>query len=483
MIEVRVKCILWIAVFVLTLSAVFAQGEGITIHTRAIKNAISGGDEAMFNVTITNNMRYDDFFNLRFSDDVQWTILTDPLKYKFSQFELKVGESVNFIVKVRASPAAMVAYNQYMIGLKVEGEATKTSSQVLLVIGYGPQFLSPKEYATLVVASAEVPEEVDPRKPMEILVNVRNKNPLNISGLKVTAKSNLIDEVTEVPLGPLEQKQIVFEHNFDALQPPGTDLITIKVSREDVDLITIQKSYSILAYSQFEERKEVEKSFMKSTTTLYFTNNGNYRKEEQVFFEISGLRKLFASADPEANFVRRDNKQYLSWYLSLNADETKEIVVVESMLPLVYLACLLLVVYVFYLLLRNPVTLKKDAVIIAKREGGIAGLKIVVTVHNRGKRKLGDVWMVDSLPNIADVDKKAELGTLEPKRIVKHEKRGTLVKWHIGDLEAGEERIIRYEAKARLTIIGSFTLPAAIARFKKGNKEKLSYSNRLKLSV
>lgn len=162
-----------------------SQPGDILIDIKPIRDAISGGDVAVFNVTITNNMRFDDTFKIRFSNDVEWTILTEPLKYKFSRFGLKVGESANFLVNIRASPSASLGYNQYMMGLSVEAETTGQEVRDYLTLGYGPQFLTPKEYAALIVARVDVPERVDPRGAMLIKLNMKNKNPLNISGLEI----------------------------------------------------------------------------------------------------------------------------------------------------------------------------------------------------------------------------------------------------------------------------------------------------------
>ena len=101
-------------VLLLCISAAVAQeleGEQeITIDVDPVKDTISAGDTAVFDVTITNNLHYDDTFKISFSNDVEWTILTDPLKYKLSKVLIPSGESIDFLVKIRASPSAFLAY-------------------------------------------------------------------------------------------------------------------------------------------------------------------------------------------------------------------------------------------------------------------------------------------------------------------------------------------------------------------------------------
>jgi hypothetical protein len=75
------------------------------------------------------------------------------------------------------------------------------------------------------------------------------------------------------------------------------------------------------------------------------------------------------------------------------------------------------------------------------------------------------------------------MGHIAPTNIVDRGNKGILIKWKLGDLEKGEERIVSYKAKSKLTILGSFSLPAAVVRCIVNYKEKLVYSNRLKIKL
>ena len=68
---------------------------------------------------------------------------------------------------------------------------------------------------------------------------------------------------------------------------------------------------------------------------------------------------------------------------------------------------------------------------------------------------------------------------MQPSKILKHEKKGSIIKWSIDELHVGEERVISYRIKSRLPIIGDFTLESAVARFKHQGKERISHSNTL----
>ncbi len=483
----RFRALWFLSVFVLVLSSALAQEitqpSEILIDVKPINDAISAGDVAVFNVTITNEMKYDDSFKIRFSNDVEWTILTDPLRYKFSKFDLAVGESANFLVKIRASPAASLGYNQYIIGMKVGAEVTKKEAISYITIGYGPQFLTPKQYAALIVASLNVSDKIDPRGDMQIRVHIRNKNPLNITNLKIVAKSQVVDQEMSLDLGALEEKDVYLIQELDPLESPKQDLLVVEVIREDVTLVRLEKSFEIISYSQFDTTTAEREDLLKRLYLIDVVNNGNYRTTNKVRHPTNFVKAIFSETDPKAGLVRVDGKRYLEWNLELDADEETQLTVVESYWPLVYIVVLLFLVLVLYYLLRSPIVVRKSAVVVAKNEGGISGLKIMLTVKNRSKKHVKDVKIVDSIPNIAVIDKEAEVGMLVPAKVVMHAKKGTLLKWNIGDMDKGDDRVLSYKVKSRLTILGSFTLPAAVSKFSVKGKERVVYSNRLRMST
>jgi len=52
----------------------------------------------------------------------------------------------------------------------------------------------------------------------------------------------------------------------------------------------------------------------------------------------------------------------------------------------------------------------------------------------------------------------------------------------VDNLDASEERVLSYRIKSRLSILGSFSLPATKAAFKSNDKPMTSSSNGLSVS-
>ena len=60
---------------------------------------------------------------------------------------------------------------------------------------------------------------------------------------------------------------------------------------------------------------------------------------------------------------------------------------------------------------------------------------------------------------------------------------GTKVTWSLAELDSHEQRLISYKIKAKLNILGTFSLPRATVEFKrkKGSRLSKAYSNVFRL--
>ena len=140
---------------------------------------------------------------------------------------------------------------------------------------------------------------------------------------------------------------------------------------------------------------------------------------------------------------------------------------------------MIIVAIVLYFVFRSPLVVRKSVANVAMSEGGISQIKVVVRVKNRASKPIADIEVMDNVPHIADVQRELEIGSIQPHAILKHPKKGLMIRWNVENLEAGEERVLSYKMKSRLSILGEFNLQAATARAKVGNKVIISNSNRV----
>lgn len=86
------------------------------------------------------------------------------------------------------------------------------------------------------------------------------------------------------------------------------------------------------------------------------------------------------------------------------------------------------------------------------------------------------------MPRIAELLKEHEVGTLAPNKVIRHDRKGTIIKYEVGDILPKEERVISYKVKSSLSILGGVSLPEAVARFVTATgKERTSSSNKPKV--
>ena len=106
-------------------------------------------------------------------------------------------------------------------------------------------------------------------------------------------------------------------------------------------------------------------------------------------------------------------------------------------------------------------------------------MKVRIFIKNRTAKAFYNLRLLDRAPSIAHVKMSEGLGVIEPTKIIRNERRGTIIKWDFDSIEAYEERIVTYTIKARLKIIGNLGLPPVKAKFEnvKG-KQRTTQSGR-----
>jgi hypothetical protein len=156
---------------------------------------------------------------------------------------------------------------------------------------------------------------------------------------------------------------------------------------------------------------------------------------------------------------------------------------VMNIRPIFYAIIALVLIITLYYILRSPVLVKKQAINIKMYEGGLSQLKILIHLKNRTANTYSSLVVGERIPKIAEYTPSEAMGNILPSKVLRHEKKGTMLKWSIDSIEPYEERVIIYKIKSKLTIFGRFTLPSTMIKFKDdAGGDYIVYSNKLKLS-
>ena len=170
----------------------------------------------------------------------------------------------------------------------------------------------------------------------------------------------------------------------------------------------------------------------------------------------------------------------MTWEIRLKPGESATIVVKRNyILPALILIAIIAIIAGYYVL-RDPVTVTKQAEVLKTMDGGIHELKVIIIIKNRKHISYKNTRIVDMILGPIELEKSIKVGTLHPTKVLKRE-RGTVLDWKF-DLDENEERIITYKVTSKLSILGELKLPRAIAVIQKDGKERKIKSNELFVS-
>jgi len=264
---------------------------------------------------------------------------------------------------------------------------------------------------------------------------------------------------------------------------PGKDTLEVVLIINNKSISKKIINYDIIEYSDFVASPDSIHQLFKTTTEYRIVNLGNIPKTDLFKVQTNIFEKLFISSEPNPTEVKL-RQQYMGWELSLEPGEETTLIVTENYRPALYILLIIVVVTMVYFIYRSPVSIKKEAIVIGSSEEGISDMKILLHVRNRSPDLIESITLTDMVPALAQLKKQKHIGTLAPSKILRHKKKGTIVKWELEALEPFEERIISYVIKTKMTIVGGYNLPIAKMQFMaKNNTERVVKSNRSSVSL
>jgi hypothetical protein len=478
------KKFVFIFVSVFLLCAGLARALDFNATLNPITNTANMFEQAKYELSIHNSLNQQDIYTLDFISDPTWSITTEPPSDYFTGMDVPAGQTKTTMIILK--PNIPMTYGAYEIKLNIKSAATGLEQQVRVpVVVTVPD--QQQQYAMTMTLAADVPAEVDPRQPMKITISVENKMPVKRSGLKVVVKDalGLVNQEQNISVDPLGKNVFDINIEFNPIQSPAADTLTISLLTANDELIKRidNKNFDIIAYSPLNESESVRKSFLKTTTTITVSNSGNALGTKLVTRKVGFFQNIFLKTKPTAKWAEINGKRYLGWQVTVPPQSAVQIIMAVSFRGLVLLLVVIVLLAAAYFYLKPPIEVRKRAGITKTREGGISELKVILNVKNTSSKSIQDVKVVDSVPDIADIEENFQAGTIKPDNITKNIANGTLVKWNLGRFEAYEERVISYRIKSKLTIIGYFRLHSAVVKFISNNKESKVRSNSVQLHI
>jgi hypothetical protein len=467
----------FIAIFLLV--PIVYSAEQFYVEVKPINEKIDAdsGIAASFYLRIINNLAINDEYRIYTLDYPLWSIYSAPGEYSVTgNVEAKSSNTMTiFLEPISATPGIY----DVKINVRSKRNDKLVTVPATVTLRHPP---GSKQYVPTVTMDISMPKDINPREPIPIKIDLINQNPLNIPDLtiKIDSENWLIQKTVTPGIQPKESKTVEITEQLDPTTAPQPDILYFSLLRENKTITgPVKKNIEVIEYSEIVPEFTPTKGMLKTDNVVVFTNDGNIQYDGKVKVETTFLKNMFTSTEPKARGMKEEGIRYLSWDVSLGAGETYQVRVVNNYRPLLLILALLGAAIALYFKFRSPLIITKSVVDVHKHEGGIDGVKVIINVTNRGKSHVKEVELSDKVPELVEVEEGLALGSLQPTKILKHEKKGILIKWDISELEPDEERVITYRVKAKLSILGEFMLPPMIAKFKFEGRHIKSHSNRL----
>jgi hypothetical protein len=469
------KAFLFAILFVL--SSVVVSAQDYDIEITPTKDSIFLEESAEFEIIIKNNLMTIQNFKV-YSSEVEWNIPSADIKV--------YPESVTS-EKLVITPTKYVGPGMFGVKLNIKNLQTDILTEEVLIIHIKPPGQAVSEYLPSVKMSYKMDDQIDPEKPVIIKITLENHNVLNLTDLAIRITSDLATFNTEQPvqLKPLEIKDIELKYDLDPLQAPGEYKLSFEllksgnlIEKPEPKTITIgEKTPS------FKEEIKKESVFFRTVIEAAYASQSNIKDVQKIKIPISWVKDLFTETDPESTIIKEDGQRFLVIDLELEPGETKIVYITTNYRIIVYIIIIAAIIAAIAYITKSPVKIRKGISDVKTEEGGISSLKIMLQVISLAKKPIKNVTIVDYIPSIAELEREFIVGTLKPTKILKSEKKGTILKWELGELGPKEDRLISYNIKSKLSILGGFRLPRAKVLLRIKGKEKHIYSNSLGVEV
>jgi len=441
-----------------------------------IKNEITLAQHASFLLTITNHAKEKQRYSIYSLQNGQgWSVDSAPLKDKI----VEINPGKNYSTTIIARPLDTFPPGIYFIRISVESDLGEKYEESLKI------YLSPEkplDYLPSIKATVDMDDKVDPQQAVAIKLFLENRNPLNLSNLKVTVQGDIPNEFRKeafLDIGPLSSKTVELTVTPYRFQQPKKYTLLFIFEREGETVKIVEKNIEIIPLTPpFTVEKNSQAIYLKVFNQLTVTNGGNVENTQEVRIPVTFWQALLSNANGKSV----EGQRYLVWESTLGPNESGTIFYTTNYRLILYVLALLAFLAVFYFYIRSPVMITKHASTVrGNDEASLSEIKLTLEVKNLTGLPLRDVEVVDVVPAIVNVEKSLELGTLKPHEI-KHTQHGTRVMWSIPELEGHEHRLITYKVKAKLNILGMVSLPRATVRYiRKGGRKGKAYSNIFRL--
>lgn len=454
-------------IFVLSIAYVSAATQ-IEVTHEDLKSRVSPGETAEFLFKVKNNMNTEDTFMISVNDlDIYpFGNIIESAEFEPKIVTLKPGESVDVNLKLKILKEAIPNVNyKTFLAVKSSNDPDIWKNEYVIV-----SVLAPND---LVEILTSMPDKVVASKGQTLEITLTSKVNTILKDVSVSVSSEFFQEgfKQNIYYGVPVVKQI--NYDLDPSTKPGKYRLSVKVFYNDRMRGELLKEFEIITNRNIMQSDEVESGFLVKRYDYERDNQGNVEMEETVFLPLETIERLFTTSSLKPS--KKTDAGY-EWTFTIKPGEKRN-VDVKTDYRTVFYGTIIIVLFALGLwyYMHKTIVIKKHLYHIKDNQHGLAELKILLKVRNKGN-PLKIVKVVDIVPGLMKIV--GEYGTLKPAKI-ESTYSGTRIIWEVHGFEMGDERLISYKLESKTPLHHTVTLPPAAVIYKKLSRAITKTSNKV----
>jgi hypothetical protein len=313
-------------------------------------------------------------------------------------------------------------------------------------------------------------DSIDPSSG-KVKFYIQNKEDFSLENISGKFSSVLFDVEETFDLSPLGTTWINVDVDEEKLKTTKAGTYIIDGEIETLEGVKVVNGKLYLGEKKGITTQETKAGFLIRSNTISKINVGNVAETVEINDRKNMFSRLFSTFNIEPTSVER--KGFIvdySWTGRIDpAEDFKVEIRTNYIFPflIIIFAGLIVVGFKRYTESRLDITKSVSHIKTKNRE---FALKVKISV--RAKKDVENLSLIDKIPAMVKVYKK--FGIIKPDKFDVSSRR---LQWNLGDLKAGEERVLTYIIYSRVGVMGKFSLPAALAVFEKEGKLHEADSN------
>lgn len=456
----------WLAlgmIFLALISTAAAAKPTLEITADPVRDIISSSGIAKFDLVLENVDKIMPARIVSFSyDPVDW-------KIDFPEGKIVVYPKDQVALNITITPPEDVAVGSHVINIYAEGKDR--------ILGQAQIKVNIDEHAMPIDVRLEPLGETGPARTVSLTGEMENKEIKYLADVIFTFKSGAFEEVTFTEsFRPLETKSFSKEIKLKPYLDPASYPIYVNAEIDGDLVVLAQFDLLVTKTGTLGIDDSVEKSTLLERHVVKITNLGNDELSELFGINLIGASRFFMFSNPKPTKIDEQSGVKISgWAIKLAPGESTTL---QYSINYIYLVVILGAAIgaglYFFFRYRKTFSISKHVRASTSKEEKT--INVQITVKNLRGSVIKEVTVEDRVPVPLHLVSKA-YHTLEPDIIKKDGSRINLV-WKLDSLAPKEIRVLSYNVRSALKVIGKLALPAAKVYAKLADKKVVSSSNR-----